>query len=197
MELILASGSPRRAELLKQMGLTFSVQPSEIEEGKPQKPWNSWVQELSAAKARALDRSEGQIIIAADTIVVHGNRVLGKPTSAEEAVEMLRCLSGSVHEVLTGICVLGSILNSERTAELKDVEVTRVFFRQLTKKEILSYAATGEPLDKAGAYGIQGLGGLLVERIEGCYYNVVGLPLVKTMSLLRKFGIEVLGEDAG
>lgn len=199
MELILASNSPRRADLLRQMGLDFQIVASGIAEGGAVPPYEDWVQHLAClkAKAAAMELSArsgqsgalgGQVILAADTIVVKENQLLGKPADEQEAVQMLRFLSGGVHEVMTGICVL-----NRRTNEMwHDVERTKVQFRVLTEPEISAYLTSGEPLDKAGTYGIQGLGGLLVERIEGCYYNVVGLPLVKTMQLLRRCGIKIL-----
>ncbi|MCR4441027.1 MAG: Maf family protein [Peptococcaceae bacterium] len=199
MTLILASGSPRRAELLDRLGLAYSVAPGRVEEGEPCAPYQEWVQELSRIKALAAPAGKGDVVLAADTLVVLGNRVLGKPQDAQEAAEMLAFLSGRVHQVMTGICVVDHSENSGsgHVDVYQDVEVTSVFFRHLTSREIQAYVNSGEPLDKAGAYGIQGLGALLVERIEGCYYNVVGLPLVKTMYLLRNCGIPVLGVSAG
>lgn len=188
MGIVLASVSPRRTELLKQMGIPFRVVPSLVEEGEAIYPWKDWVLELAKTKALAVKAPDEDIVLAADTIVIHNNRVLGKPMDSEDAKSMLKDLSGSIHEVMTAICVAAG-----KGLVYQDVEVTRVYFRKLAAWEIEAYVASGEPLDKAGAYGIQGLGGLLVERIEGCYYNVVGLPLVKTMKLLRKCGIEVLG----
>ena len=118
-------------------------------------------------------------------------QLLGKPKDTDDAARMLAFLSGAVHAVMTGVCVLRQ--QADELRFFQEVEITKVHFRSLTEEEIAAYLASGEPFDKAGAYGIQGLGGLLVERIEGCYYNVVGLPLVKTMQLLRKCGIKILG----
>lgn len=191
MEIILASESPRRAELLKQIGVPFRVVPSRITEGLPRQPWAEWVQELARQKASAVAAGYGDIVLAADTIVVLGEQVLGKPRDKEEAAAMLRSLSDSSHQVLTGICLLCH--RQPRPTVFQGVEITRVTFRQLSEPEIISYVASGEPLDKAGAYGIQGLGALLVKEICGCYYNVVGLPLVKTMELLRDCGYPLLG----
>lgn len=191
MGIVLASLSPRRTELLKQIGVTFEVIPSFVEEGEAFYPWRDWVLELAKTKALAVEVQEDDIVLAADTIVIYNNRVLGKPVDNEEAKSMLNTLSGSIHEVMTGICVVKG--RGTQSKIYQDVEVTKVFFRKLNPKEIEAYVDSGEPLDKAGAYGIQGIGGLLVERIEGCYFNVVGLPLVKTMKLLRKCGVEVLG----
>jgi septum formation protein len=189
MDLVLASGSPRRAKLLKCLGVPYRVVVSEVKEGKPRSPWSQWVQEAAYLKAQTVAVSTGEIVLAADTIVVKDGKVLGKPANEQEAEKMLTFLSGNVHEVLTGICVINCL-----TKEVwQDVEVTKVYFRSLTTQEIKAYLASKEPLDKAGAYGIQGLGSLLIEKIEGCYYNVVGLPLVKTMTLLRKCGVGILG----
>ncbi|MGI6588361.1 MAG: Maf family protein [Peptococcia bacterium] len=192
MDLVLASGSPRRAELLKLLGVPYRVVVSEVKEGQPRSPWVQWVQEVACLKARAVAASTGGIVLAADTIVVKEGRVLGKPADEQEAEKMLTFLSGEVHEVLTGICVVNCLTKDV----WQDVEVTKVYFRPLTVQEIKAYLVSGESLDKAGAYGIQGLGSLLIEKIEGCYYNVVGLPLIKTMTLLRKCGVEILGKTS-
>ncbi|MDD4665711.1 MAG: Maf family protein [Clostridia bacterium] len=189
MDLVLASGSPRRTALLKHLDVPYRVVVSEVKEGKPRPPWPQWVQELARLKAQTVASSTGEIVLAADTIVVKEGKVLGKPTDEREAEKMLTFLSGDVHEVFTGICVVNCL-----TKEVwQEAEVTRVYFRSLAAPEIQAYLASGESLDKAGAYGIQGLGGLLIEKIEGCYDNVVGLPLVKTMILLRKCGVPILG----
>jgi len=207
MKLILASHSPRRAELLRQMGLVFQIMGSGIEENNAAPPYADWVRHIACLKAEAAAKAitgttaqvareqsvrqegEGPVILAADTIVVKDGQLLGKPADEKEAAQMLGFLSGGVHEVMTGLCVL----NLQTKQVWQDVERTKVYFRSLTEREISAYIASGEPLDKAGAYGIQGLGGLLVERIEGCYYNVVGLPLVKTMDYLRLCGVKILG----
>lgn len=197
MALILASASPRRAGLLRQIGLSFETAPGHAEEGRPYRPWTSWLKETARAKAlEAVERANpGDVILAADTIVVCEDIVLGKPEDEEDAVRMLSFLSGKSHEVLTGVCLAHLAAGKkEQLRCYQDVETTRVYFRKLEKSEIYAYVKNGEPLDKAGAYGIQGLGALLVEKIEGCYFNVVGLPLVKTMNLLRHCGIDVLGE---
>lgn len=194
MKIILASASPRRYELLKQIKIPFTVQVSKINEnkinmGKPQ----NWVQNLALEKALDVAQSidEG-LVIGADTVVVKENRVLGKPLTSEEAMSMLNFLSGSTHQVMTGI----AIVNAVNQRIFTDVEITTVKFRNLTEQEIYSYVASGEPMDKAGAYGIQGLGALLVEGITGCYFNVVGLPLNKLALGLKKFGMEVLNDFA-
>lgn len=207
MKLILASHSPRRAQLLRQIGLDFQIMSSGIAENNAAPPYADWVRQIARLKAEAAaqvlagtaaqapreqagrQEEEGPIILAADTIVVKDGQLLGKPADEKEAAQMLGLLSGGVHEVMTGLCVL----NLQTKQVWQDVERTKVYFRSLTEGEISAYIASGEPLDKAGAYGIQGLGGLLVERIEGCYYNVVGLPLVKTMDYLRLCGVKILG----
>lgn len=192
MEIILASASPRRAQLLQQIGLEYRIEPSCINEGQPCQPWTEWVQRVAQKKALAVAAKEGDIVIGADTIVVHKGEVLGKPDDSREALAMLRKLSGSSHEVMTGVCVASY---QEDLPQIKNtVEITRVTFRVLREEEIVNYVASGEPLDKAGAYGIQGLGALLVEGIQGCYFNVVGLPLVRIMQLLRSCGVPILGE---
>ncbi len=195
MEIVLASASPRRAELLRQIGVSFQVRPSNIREGKPYRPLIKWVQDLAKEKALAVPGRPGEIILGADTIVVHKQEVLGKPKDEAEAKAMLQCLSGNSHEVLTGICLVCYDEGADSGPRIyQDVEITQVTFRRLSPVEIEHYVASGEPLDKAGAYGIQGLGALLVESVYGCYYNVVGLPLVKTARLLRKCGVPVMGE---
>ena len=181
MDVVLASGSPRRAELLKQMGVNFRIVVSQVEEGEAHTPSHLWVQELAKAKALAVAAQGGGIVLGADTIVVCQNQVLGKPRNTEEAKTMLTFLAGRVHEVMTGVCVV----DNYRNKIYQDCEVTKVYFRKLSAREINAYVASGEPMDKAGAYGIQGLGALLAAGIEGCYFNVVGLPLIKTM-LLRQ-----------
>jgi len=186
MNLILASGSPRRRELLSRIVDEFAVVPSraaEEERGEPR------ARALTAAVAKAREvgsRCEG-IIIAADTLVVIDRKALGKPKTTGEAADMLRELSGREHRVVTGLCVL----DAKAGRELSAVEETRVCFRALSDEEIEAYVRTGEPLDKAGAYAIQGRGALFVERICGDFYNVVGLPLHRLALLLREVGVRV------
>lgn len=194
MSLILASASPRRAGLLEQMGLVFRIVPSELDEGKPILPIEKWVQELSKAKALAVQADIGDTVLAADTVVVLEDKVLGKPESEQAAIEMLESLSGRMHYVVTGICVVYRPEKSKDMLIYQDFEITKVYFRKLSVREIRTYVKSKEPLDKAGSYGAQGLGALFVEKVEGCYYNIVGLPLVKTMHLLRKCGINILGD---
>ncbi|MHB8539595.1 MAG: Maf family protein [Candidatus Acidiferrales bacterium] len=189
MKLILASASPRRAEILRNAGFNFDVVPAYIDESRRTKePPADYVRRLAEEKAHAVMHqltsrraADSAIVIAADTIVVIGNEILGKPSSAANAREMLRRLSGQTHEVLTGLSVLRGN-SASRTA----VEVTRVTFAALSKQEIEDYIATGEPFDKAGAYAIQGCGGKFISRVEGCYFNVMGLPLARLYAILRE-----------
>lgn len=177
--LILASGSPRRKEILDTMGLEFSVDVSDADESFSGTP-EEMVLELSRRKALAVaSRHRGAIILAADTLVF-GDEVLGKPHTAGEARRMLTELSGRWHSVYTGVTMIDT--RSGRT--LSRADVTRVHFVALTAEDIDAYVATGEPLDKAGAYGIQGRGGMLIDRIEGSYSNVVGLPMALVRSML-------------
>jgi len=182
--LILASGSPRRADLLRQIGLEFEVIPSGVDENEIS---GSSPQEkaLNAALAKALDvaRKVGEgIVIGADTIVVLEGRILGKPSGPQEAIRMLTLLSGKTHQVITGIALVDA---SSMKVE-SWVESTSVTFRELSPDEIVEYVETGIPLDKAGAYGIQDKAAAFVKRIEGCYFNVVGLPLAALIERLRK-----------
>lgn len=189
--IILASSSPRRIELLKQLGISFQVIPSGIVEASEFEDSSAADVALQQAwaKARAVaEKHPEEIVIAADTVVCCDGEVLGKPRSWEDAARMLRKLSGKVHEVHTGLVLWQK--SSQRRAE--DVVTTRVYFRNLEEREIFGYLATGEPFDKAGGYGIQGYGSLLVERIEGCYYNVVGLPLARLGEMLKDFGVDLL-----
>ena len=188
--IILASNSPRRKDLLRQVGIEFIVAPADVDERQlPGEPPEGYAVRVAADKARtAADRTGDGIIIAADTIVVLEDRVLGKPSDAKEAESMLGMLSGRIHHVITGLVVLDAGSKRMR-AKAAD---TKVWFRKLSTGEIRSYVASGEPFDKAGAYGIQGLGALLVERIEGCYFNVVGLPLSLLSEMLADIGKPVL-----
>lgn len=191
MNLILASGSPRRRELLAQMGLTFEVKPVDADESlQPGLTPQQQVMALSRKKAQAAGEKfgPGPVILAADTVVVLDDAILGKPRDEAHAAEMLRALSGRHHLVLTGVTV-----TSGGRSETCCVE-TEVHFRHLSETEISAYIATKEPMDKAGAYGIQGFGGLFVEKLVGDYFNVVGLPICKTGELLRSFGIPILEE---
>lgn len=185
MQVILASASPRRQELLKQIGISPLVHPSSFAEADGTANEAQAIalgNALGKCKAVVSEVGDKLPVIAADTIVVIDNVILGKPKDADNAREMLRQLSGRTHQVMTGVAV------SYKGQLLTDVCVTNVSFRQLSTEEIEKYVATGEPLDKAGAYGIQGKGAILVEKIEGCYNNVVGLPLTMLYLMLKKLG---------
>lgn len=188
--IILASNSPRRRELLRQIGLTFICDPSDVDERvRAGESPEGYAVRVALDKARAAAGRAGRgIIIAADTIVVLGERILGKPENSRDAERMLSLLSGRMHVVITGLAIMDAAEGKTATG----TSLTRVWFRDLSQLEISSYVKTGEPLDKAGAYGIQGKGALLVKRIEGCYFNVVGLPLSILGELLRDFGISPL-----
>ncbi len=188
MSLILASASPRRRELLARFGVPFSVDPADVPEALPPgADAAETVRALSEAKARAAAaRHPDDVVIGADTVVELDGAILGKPGDEEEAFSMLRALSGREHRVWTGVTLVrGGTCVSE-------VERTRVFFRPLTDAEIRAYIATGEPADKAGAYGYQGLAGLFVERIDGDFFNVVGLPLCRLGRMLETMGVSLL-----
>ena len=191
-KIILASASPRRRELLEQIGVDFGVFVTDADESKIDKnlPVNLYVEEVAMAKAAAACSSaENKIIISADTVVYHDGKILGKPKDESDAFKMLSSLSGNMHEVYTGIC----IMRSSDGFAVADYEKTEVYFNSLTEDEINNDIRSKEPMDKAGAYGIQGLGALLVNRINGDYFNVVGLPLSKLAEMLRKeFEIDLL-----
>jgi septum formation protein len=182
--LVLASRSPRRRELLAQLGIAVEIRPADADETVlPGEPPRAYVLRVARDKARAV---AGELVLAADTAVVLGAEVLGKPSGADDARRMLRALSGTVHEVLTAVCVRRTDAGGAR--ELEAVVATKVRFSPLSAAEIDWYVATGEPLDKAGAYAIQGSGGAFVLAVEGSVSNVVGLPLAETASLLRAAG---------
>lgn len=192
-KIILASSSPRRIEILKNLGLKFDIMPSNYEEVIVKKPPEELVCYLAENKAVEVNSrvDEADLIIAADTMVFVDNRLLGKPHTENAAYSMLKDLSGRKHEVITGLCLISGKSNKKYI----DYEVTNVFFKELSDEEIWDYIHTGEPLDKAGAYGIQGFGGLFVKRIEGCYFNVVGLPIYKLHNGLREMGVNLLARD--
>jgi septum formation protein len=170
--LVLASQSPRRSEILRQAGIPFTVRVSPVDEAPlPGEPPVDYVMRLAALKAQAIAAAPGEWVLGADTTVVAGGEMLGKPEDAGDAGRMLRLLSGRRHEVITGICL-------RRGQELLcDHATTAVWFSPMSDREIAEYAASGEPLDKAGGYAIQGLASKFIERIDGCYFNVVGLPV--------------------
>ena len=189
MKIVFASQSPRRKELLGRMGLEFVTQASKIDESAfDGLEARELVATLSREKAQWIARQlDGEtLVIGADTVVVRDGAALGKPKDAEDAVAMLLSLSGRDHQVCTGV----TVCRGDRV--LTQVEETQVTFRDLTEAEVRQYVSTGEPMDKAGAYGIQGLGGLLVEGIRGDYSNVVGLPVCRLGQMLKDFGVDCL-----
>ena len=186
MNLILASASPRRKELLEKFGIPFVIRVADIDETMdPGKLPYDEVGRVSCLKALAVPHEESDIVIAADTIVVCENKVLGKPHSQEEAKAMLRLLSGRDHQVMTGC----TVLRGEKCETF--TEVTDLHFRDLREREIDKYVASGEPMDKAGAYGIQGGAALFCERLSGDYYNVMGLPVCRLGEILREIAPEL------
>ena len=189
MELILASQSPRRQELLRLFGQPFVVRVADIDEtmDHTKAPFDE-VARVSRCKALAVERKAEDVVIAADTIVVCQGKVLGKPHTQQEAAEMLQLLSGRDHQVMTGVTVLRG--QQERVF----TEVTDLHFRPLTSKEIRRYIETGEPMDKAGAYGIQGGAALFCEKMAGDYYNVMGLPVCRLGQVLKELAPELMGE---
>ncbi len=190
MTLILASASPRRRELLQQIGAEFQVEVSHAQEviDTSLAP-EDMVQQLALQKAAAVAASHREgFVLGADTIVVNDGVLMGKPCSAEDATAMLRSLSGKWHQVMTAVALVDASGTREPWVA---VEITNVKFRTLCETDIADYLATGESMDKAGAYGIQGYGALLVEKIEGCYFNVVGLPLQRVAAGLRDWGINL------
>jgi septum formation protein len=188
--IILASASPRRKELLEKLGLRFEVDPSNYEEDIPSglEP-HELAQKISLEKAKVVaSKHQNAIVIAADTFIVFGGRILGKPYTEKEAQKMLKAISGKSHSVITGFSIIDSATNKTLSQSVE----TKVYIRRLTSEEINAYVKSKEPLDKAGAYAIQGLGAVFVEKIEGDYFNVIGLPLSALTEALKEFGIKVL-----
>ncbi len=183
MGLILASGSPRRKEILENAGYKFEIITADADETLPEKisPEEA-VKFLAELKGDAVKKDNGGVVISADTVVAFGEKILGKPKSEEDAKRMLKMLSGKIHSVYTGVCV------QDEEKKITFAEKTDVKFYGLSEKEIDDYVLTGEPMDKAGAYGIQGKGAVLVEKIDGDYLNVVGLPLARLSRILKQFG---------
>lgn len=185
MRLILASASPRRAEILRNAGIAFDAAPAEVDESeRPGEAPEGHVRRLAIAKARAVAAKVASpaVVLGADTVVLVDSQVLAKPASAADARRMLRLLSGRTHEVLTGV----ALLRLPENELLVEHERTRVTFTPLSDAEIEEYVASGEPLDKAGGYAIQGRAGRYIPHIEGCYFNVVGLPLARVYRMLRE-----------
>ncbi len=189
-KIILASASPRRKDILKMTGLDFIVCESNYEEAlnlslSPR----ALARFLSRKKAEAVVRRYGNaLIIAADTFIVFKNRVLGKPLNDEDAARMLRMLNGKGHSVITGFSIIDTASNKKLSRSVE----TKVYFRKLTQEEIDAYVRSREPLDKAGGYAIQGLGAVFVEKIDGDFFNVMGLPLFALTKSLKRFGVHVL-----
>ncbi|PCI48383.1 MAG: septum formation protein Maf [Oceanospirillales bacterium] len=185
--LILASGSPRRRELLAQIGVRFEVDVADIDEApEASEVAQAYVERLALEKARVVAaRHTDAVVLGADTSVIIDGEILGKPLDEADAATMLARLAGRTHQVLTAV----ALVNGER-ALVRSV-ITQVHFRSLSEEEIQCYVATGEPSDKAGSYGIQGFGAVLVDAIEGSYSNVVGLPLTETAAMLKEFNVPV------
>ncbi|WP_409254366.1 Maf family protein [Bacillus sp. SCS-153A] len=182
--LILASGSPRRKELLQQIQLSFSIEVSNADETfAPELQPHEVVMELSKRKAVSVAAQHPEsFVIGSDTVVVFNNEIMGKPSDSEHAKEMLRTLSGNTHSVYTGVAIVN---NKKEKMFYKKTDVT---FWELTEEEIETYTASGEPLDKAGGYGIQGIGAFLVKEIKGDYFSVVGLPISQVYRSLKEMG---------
>jgi septum formation protein len=184
MKLLLASSSPRRQELLRNAGFEFEVRPSRVDE-VPRSGESAEEFACRAAREKALDVASssppGSLVLGADTVVVIDGLILGKPAGPDDAARMLRLLSGKSHRVVTGVC----LVRAPAQIEALKHETTRVLFRNLDEGEIRHYVASGEPLDKAGAYAIQGLASRFVTRLEGCYFNVVGLPVSLVYEMVK------------
>ena len=196
-KIILASASPRRREILAKLGLEFEIMVSDADESKIDKnsiPVEIYVQELALLKAMAVAKklkNKNALIISADTIVYHDGEILGKPKDNADAFSMLSKLSGREHSVFSGICVMDAKSLKSACA----TEETKVFFKELTEEKIYNYIRTGEPMDKAGAYAVQGLGALFTEKVCGDFFNVIGLPVKKLADILEdEFEIDIFKE---
>lgn len=193
MNIILASNSPRRKEILSQLNMKFEVVPSNFEETLVDMEPRELAEHFAQMKALEVferlrnDMSEETYIIGSDTIV-YCEKVMGKPASDEDAYQMLKNLSNKDHQVISGISVVKVSTGQVVTTH----ECTRVWIRELEDREIMNYIASGEPMDKAGAYAIQGIGSLFVEKIQGCYFNVVGLPVNKLFKIMKEFGLDLI-----
>jgi septum formation protein len=194
VKLILASSSPRRAQILRDAGFDFTTQPANVDESlAPGEAVEAYVARIAQAKAhavagRALADGTPAIIIAADTVVLAGKQILPKPKDADDARRMLRLLNATTHEVLTGLFVI----RAYDGISFAHLERTRVEFNRISDLDIDAYIQTKEPFDKAGAYGIQGIGGRFVRKVDGCYFNVMGLPLSRLWEILRQMRWEDL-----
>lgn len=191
MRIILASKSPRRKEILDKIGIRFEIVESGFEESiDTGKSPEDVVKYLAYKKAEdvAGKINSDALIIGADTVVAYNSIIMGKPQNSQDSFGMLKILSGNWHDVYTGVCIINPA-NNKCSVEY---EVTAVKIRNLSDEEIYEYINTGEPVDKAGSYAIQGIGSMIVERIEGCYFNVVGLPIYKLSKLMEDFGVNLL-----
>lgn len=187
MCIVLASASPRRRDLLNFFGLSFECVVPDVSEVTFGDPTLVAITNARLKAEKAWQEHQDKLVIGADTVVVHNEEILGKPHNQDEAYQMLRTLSRGNHQVITGVAIA-----SKQAGTLTFHETTTVRFRELTEQEIWGYISTDEPMDKAGSYGIQGFGGLFVEGIHGCYYNVVGLPIPRLALHLREYGVWVL-----
>lgn len=195
MRLVLGSGSPRRADILTGLGLAYEVVPAAVDETRrPEEPPQQYVERLAREKAAAVAAPDA-LSIGSDTVVVYGGRVMGKPGHPEEARAMLRRLEGDRHEVMTGLAVAG--YRAGRLEIESAVDVTEVVFVPMTEEEIDDYVATGEPMDKAGAYALQGYGGVFVEGVRGSSHGVIGLPVHLLPRLVARFGVTLAGFRVG
>lgn len=189
IRLILASKSPRRKELLKKIGVPFEVMKSNYQEEKHDLPPNEFVLKNATHKAEAVAaKLRNGLIIGVDTIASFQHHILEKPANEKEAQAMIRLLNGTTHEVYTGICIINCLTGQKNAA----IEVTKVKFTEMNAQEIKEYVASGEWRGKAGGFAIQGLGNLFIEKIEGDYFNVVGLPVFRLYKMLKPFGIDLL-----
>jgi septum formation protein len=207
VKIVLASSSPRRIELMQHLGLDFEVMPADVDESiAPGKTAAGAVIQLAKLKAdtvyerliaedswRTGSESDRLLVIGADTTVVLNNKLLGKPVSEDDARSMLKQLSGRCHDVFTGVVIISREAKESAPCEISSFEMSHVYFRNLQEEEIDAYVKTGEPMDKAGAYALQGIGSALVQAIEGCFTNVIGLPIPLVVAMLRRAGITILG----
>ncbi|MCT4543891.1 MAG: Maf family protein [Vallitalea sp.] len=186
--IILASGSPRRKELLERLNIDFDIIVSDLDEDsiEQSKP-DDFVEKLAYEKAKSVSMltNKDSLVIGCDTVVVYNNEILGKPKNNEQAISFLKKLSGSNHQVYSGIAIIDTKSNNKYLSH----EITDVYMKELSNDEIAYYIQTGEPFDKAGAYGIQGIGSLFIEKISGDYYNVMGLPLNKLYKGFNELGV--------
>lgn len=191
-QLVLASASPRRKELLAQIGICFTVQVSDVDETLlPGEAVQDYVTRLALAKARVVAAQTARPVLGADTVVVIDGEIFCKPRDREHGIAMLQRLQGRSHEVMTGVALCW------QGRELVAINQSKVFFKALSREEVENYWESGEPCDKAGGYAVQGLGSVFIERIEGSYSGVMGLPLFETAALLAQIGIDPLRMDKG